>query len=55
MDERKAGVIIPTDLSVVGNCKGNGHMGTWEFIAEYLQDLLVKSVIICKEGLSGRK
>ena len=53
MDERKAYVIIHTDLSVAGNCKGDGHIGSRQFIGEYLRHLLVNQVIICDEGSPG--
>jgi len=55
MDERKVYVIIHTDLSVAGDCKGDEHIGSQEFIGEYLQNLLVNQATICNEGLSGRK
>ena len=40
------GVVIHEDLSVVENCKGNGHIGSREFIGEYRRDLQVEQVII---------
>ena len=39
-------VVIHEDLSVVEYCKGNGHIGSREFIREYRRDLQVDQVII---------
>ena len=44
---------IHTDLSVAGNCKGDEHIGSREFIGEYLRNLLVKQAIIWNEGSPG--
>ena len=46
-------VVIHTNLSVAGNCKGDGHIGSREFSGEYLRNLLVNQVIICDEGSPG--
>ena len=35
---------------MAGNCKDNGHMGSREFIREYLRDPLVKQTIIENGG-----
>ena len=51
----KEGVVIHEDLSMVDNCKGNGHIGSREFIGEYRRDLQVDQVIFLNEGLSWRK
>ena len=51
--ERKVYVVIHTNLSVAGNCKGDGHIGSRGFIGEYLRNLLVNQVIICDEGSPG--
>ena len=48
-------VIIHTELSAAGDCKGDEHIGSREFIGEYLRNILVNQVSICNEGLSGRK
>ena len=55
MDEQKVYVVIHTDLSVAGNCKGDEHIGSREFIGEHLKNLLVNQAAIYNEGLSGRK
>ena len=39
-------IVVHEDLSVVENCKGNGHIGSREFIGEYRRDLQVDQVII---------
>ena len=46
-------VAIHTNLSVARNCKGDGHIGSREFIGEYQQNLQVNQVIICDEGSPG--
>ena len=48
-------VVIHEDLSVVEYCKGNGHIGSREFIGEYRRDLQVNQTIIGNSELSGRK
>ena len=53
MDERKVYGVIHTNLTVAGDCKGDEHIGSQEFIGEYLRNLLVNQAIICKEGSPG--
>ena len=40
---------------MVGDGKGKGHIGSREFIEEYLRHLRVNPVIICNERLSRKK
>ena len=48
-------VINHTDLSVVGGCKGDEHVGSRKFIGGYLRNLQVNQTIIGNAELSGRK
>ena len=53
MDKQQGCEVIHGDLSVIENSKGDEHIGSRQFIGEYLRHLLVNQVIICDEGSPG--
>ena len=53
--DREVDVIIHTDLSVVGDCKGDEDVGSQEFIEEYSSESSGESGHHLWRGLTGRK